>query len=88
MHLLVGGIPGPPRRHSQGPSQAPTALAEKRDYSKDYRSDIAEQFQARLERETTISLRDHPERWRSQRVIDTRHYVTPNFGDQRRQGSS
>jgi hypothetical protein len=33
-----------------------------------------EEYKAKLEKETEISLRDHPERWRLQTVAGTKHY--------------
>jgi hypothetical protein len=81
-------IYAPPRK-SKRPAKTPfsgtipgtNGAGRNRDFSKDYFSDHAEQFKARLERETEISLRDHPERWRWQRVTDTKHHQLTTGGE-------
>lgn len=45
-----------------------------------------EAFRAKLERETTISLREHPERWQVKRVTDTKQYQLTPYGERLRAG--
>ena len=85
----------PPRRRTPRPAKTPfsgtipgtNGAGRKRDFSKDYRSDTAEQFQARLWRETEISLRDHPERWTLRTVNGTKHHQMAPLEERRHAGS-
>jgi hypothetical protein len=43
-----------------------------------------EEYKAKLEKETEISLRDHPERWRLQTVAGTKHYQLAPYEERRR----